>query len=110
MSGSRQLRSAPPVTPSTIPAPGSPGADFRSLVAVLRERQAAALAGGGPALVERHRARGKILVRDRIDLLLDIGSPFLELSPLAAYGLYGGEVPGAGIVTGIGLVHDAPCM
>jgi 3-methylcrotonyl-CoA carboxylase beta subunit len=51
-----------------------------------------------------------MLVRDRIDLLLDIGSPFLELSPLAAYGLYGGDVAAAGIVTGIGLLHGTPCM
>ena len=66
--------------------------------------------GGGEALVKRHKARGKIPVRDRVDLLLDAGSPFLELSPLAAHGLYGGELPSAGIVTGIGIVHDTPCM
>ena len=84
--------------------------DFPELIATLRARHAAALAGGGAALVERHHERGKILARDRIDLLLDTGSPFLELSPLAAFGLYGGEVPAAGIVTGIGLVQDTPCM
>src|SRR3984957_18871015 len=76
----------------------------------LRHRLGAAREGGGEALRRRHQARGKIPVRDRIDLLLDPGSPFLELSPLAADGLYGGEVPGAGIVTGIGRVQSLPCM
>ncbi len=83
---------------------------FAKLVAGLRARQSVALRGGGDALVARHHARGKMLVRDRVDLLLDLGSPFLELSPLAAWGLYAGEVPAAGIVTGIGLVHETPCM
>ncbi len=83
---------------------------FGTLIAELRGRHAAAIQGGGEALVKRHHQRGKILVRDRIDLLLDIGSPFLELSPLAAYGMYGGAVPGAGLVTGIGLVRETPCM
>ena len=59
---------------------------------------------------ERHVARGKLLPRDRVDRLLDEGSPFLELSPLAADGLYGGDSPGAGIITGIGLVHGRPVM
>ena len=71
-------------------------------------REASRAAASGPS--SRHRERGKIPVRDRVDLLLDIASPFLELSPLAAYGLYGGEVPAAGIVTGIGLVAATPCM
>lgn len=83
---------------------------FEALVETLRSRHGAVLQGGGEALVKRHRARGKIPVRDRVDLLLDAGSPFLELSPLAADGLYGGELPSAGIVTGIGIVHDTPCM
>ena len=83
---------------------------FETLVETLRSRHGAVLQGGGEALVKRHKARGKIPVRDRVDLLLDIGSPFLELSPLAAHGLYSGELPSAGIVTGIGLVHDTPCM
>ncbi len=83
---------------------------FEALVETLRSRHGAVLQGGGEALVKRHRARGKIPVRDRVDLLLDAGSPFLELSPLAAHGLYGGELPSAGIVTGIGIVHDTPCM
>jgi 3-methylcrotonyl-CoA carboxylase beta subunit len=95
-------------TPTLSAARNSPS--FVQLVAQLRERQGIALRGGGDALVARHQARGKLLVRDRIDLLLDLGSPFLELSPLAAWGLYGGEVPAAGIVTGIGLVDEVPCM
>ena len=83
---------------------------FEALIETLRDRHRSVLEGGGAALVERHRSRGKIPVRDRIDLLLDAASPFLELSPLAANGLYDGELPSAGIVTGIGLVHDTPCM
>src|SRR6202158_5097624 len=83
---------------------------MRALVAQLRERSAAAARGGSDAARERHRARGKLLARDRIDLLLDPGAPFLELSALAAYDMYGGEVPGAGIVTGIGRVSGCECV
>ncbi len=75
---------------------------MRGLVAELREREAVVRAGGGPRSVERHHARGKLLARERIERLLDPDSPFLELSPLAANGMYGDEAPGAGIVTGIG--------
>ena len=60
--------------------------------------------GGGPKYLQRHREQGKLPVRERIDRLLDPGSPFLELSPLAAFGMYDDEAPGAGIVTGIGRV------
>ncbi|WP_208984462.1 acyl-CoA carboxylase subunit beta [Stappia sp. TSB10GB4] len=80
------------------------------LVAALRQVQAAAAQGGGEKSRARHAERGKIFVRERIELALDPGTAFLELSPLAAHGLYGGEVPGAGIVTGIGLIRDRPCM
>jgi 3-methylcrotonyl-CoA carboxylase beta subunit len=83
---------------------------MRALVAQLRERTAAAAQGGSDSARERHRARGKLLVRERIDLLLDPGAAFLELSPLAAYDMYGGEVPGAGIVTGIGRVSGCLCV
>ncbi len=76
------------------------------LVAELRERTAAAKQGGGPKSMERHRALGKLPVRERIDRLLDPGSPFLELSPLAAWGLYDNEAPGAGLVTGVGRVEE----
>ncbi len=79
-------------------------------VETLRARIAEATSGGRPDMVERHRKRGKLLVRERIDLLVDPGTAFLELSSLAANGQYGGEVPGAGIVTGIGIVHSLPCM
>lgn len=77
---------------------------MRSLVTELREREAAARSAGGERAVERHHARGKLLARERIERLLDPASPFLELSPLAATGMYGDEAPGAGIVTGIGRV------
>ena len=64
--------------------------------------------GGGEPATERHAARGKLPARDAIDRLLDPGAAFLELSPLAAEGLYDDEAPGAGIVTGIGPVHGRP--
>jgi 3-methylcrotonyl-CoA carboxylase beta subunit len=85
-------------------------AAFAALREVLRERHRVAIAGGGEALQKRHRDRGKLPVRERIDLVIDPFSPFLELSPLAAWGLYGNEVPAAGIVTGIGMIHGVPCM
>jgi len=64
-----------------------------------------ATAGGPEKSIEKHRKRGKLLARDRIQLLIDEGTPFLEFSPLAAHGLYGDSAPSAGIVTGIGAVH-----
>ena len=73
-------------------------------VAQLRERLAQAREGGGPRYLQRHREQGKLPARERIDLLLDEGSPFLELSPLAAWEMYDSEAPGAGLVTGIGRV------
>jgi 3-methylcrotonyl-CoA carboxylase beta subunit/propionyl-CoA carboxylase len=66
--------------------------------------------GGGPRYLQRHREQGKLPVRERIDKLLDPGSPFLELSPLAAWGLYEDDAPGAGIVTGIGRVSAREVM
>lgn len=66
--------------------------------------------GGGEKMVRRHHARGKILVRERIDLLLDPMAPFLELSPLAGWGLYDNDLPSAGIVTGIGTIRGTACM
>jgi 3-methylcrotonyl-CoA carboxylase beta subunit len=83
------------------------------LVAELRQRQAAVAgrgAGGDDRSIARHRERGKLPVRERIDRLLDPGSPFLELSPLAATGLYDGDAPGAGIVTGVGRVAGRECV
>jgi acetyl-CoA carboxylase carboxyltransferase component len=75
-----------------------------ALTRELRARLEEARAGGPPAARERHRARGKLLVRERLERLLDPGTHFLELSPLAAHGLYGGEAPAAGLVTGVGRV------
>ncbi|MGO2521426.1 MAG: carboxyl transferase domain-containing protein [Microbacterium sp.] len=81
-----------------------------TLAAELRERLATAAQGGPEASRARHIARGKLLPRERIARLLDEGSPFLEISPLAADGLYGGEAPGAGVIAGIGLVHGRHVM
>src|SRR5215831_4782315 len=75
-----------------------------ALVAELGARTAQVRLGGGEKYLERHRAQGKLPVRERIDALLDPGSPFLELSPLAAWDLYDDDAPSAGIVTGIGRV------
>jgi 3-methylcrotonyl-CoA carboxylase beta subunit len=80
------------------------------LVADLREQTARAAAGGGETARARHVARGKLLPRDRVDGLLDPGSPFLELSPMAAHGMYDGEAPCAGIVTGVGRVAGVECV
>ncbi|PBC82543.1 3-methylcrotonyl-CoA carboxylase beta subunit [Streptomyces sp. 2224.1] len=79
-------------------------AAHRELAAELREKLAAARLGGGEKARARHTARGKLLPRDRVDALLDSGSPFLELAPLAADGMYGGAAPAAGVIAGIGRV------
>ncbi|HET7168896.1 MAG TPA: carboxyl transferase domain-containing protein [Candidatus Limnocylindrales bacterium] len=84
-----------------------------ALVDDLRRRQAEVAdrgAGGDDRSIERHRERGKLPVRERIDRLLDPGSAFLELSPLAATGLYDDDAPGAGIVTGIGMIEGTTCV
>lgn len=81
-----------------------------ALVEELRGRLARARLGGGERARERHVARGKLLPRDRVDGLLDPGSPFLELAPLAAEGLYGGAAPAAGVVAGIGRVSGRVCV
>src|SRR6185503_15685074 len=75
-----------------------------ALVAQLRERIDKTREGGGPRYLQRHREQGKLPARERIDRLLDEGSPFLELSPLAAWEMYDNDAPGAGLVTGIGRV------
>ncbi|RHA38207.1 carboxyl transferase domain-containing protein [Cellulomonas rhizosphaerae] len=82
----------------------------RALVGQLRDRLRTAALGGPERSRERHVARGKLLPRERIDVLLDDGSPFLEVAPLAAYELYDGEAPGAGVIAGIGLVHGRHVM
>src|SRR3954452_1054380 len=82
----------------------------RALREELRQKLAAARLGDGERARERHVARGKLLPRDRVDTLLDPGSPFLELSPLAADGMYDGEAPGAGIITGVGRISGRECV
>ena len=85
-------------------------AAMQKLVAELREKTVRAAQGGSEEARAKHLARGKLLARDRVDHLLDPGAPFLELSPLAAHGLYGDEVPSAGVVTGIGRVKGVECI
>lgn len=83
---------------------------MRAVIEELRAVTAAVRIGGGEAARERHIGRGKLPVRERIDMLLDPGSPFLELSPLAAHNVYDDDVPAAGIVTGIGRVEGRECL
>ena len=80
------------------------------LVAELRERTAQVARGGGEKALEKHRSRGKLTARERIDRLLDPDTGFLELSALAAWDLYDGQAPGAGIVTGIGVIEGRECV
>ncbi len=82
----------------------------RSLTDALRARVAEAALGGPAKSRERHAARGKLLPRERVERLLDPGSPLLEIGQLAADGLYDGEVPGAGVIAGIGRVSGRQCM
>ena len=81
-----------------------------ALVADLKARLAVVHAGGGERARARHVERGKLLPRDRVDRLLDPGSPFLELSALAANGLYDDAAPAAGIITGVGRVAGRECV
>src|SRR5437763_1616793 len=83
---------------------------MEALVEELRARTAQVAAGGGERAIERHRSRGKLLARERIDRLVDPGGAFLELNALAAWELYDGQAPGAGIVTGIGVVEGRECV
>src|SRR4051812_35822647 len=83
---------------------------MEQLVAELRARTALVAAGGGERAVERHRARGKLLARERVDRLVDPASAFLELNALAGWEVYDGEAPSAGIVTGIGFVEGRECV
>ncbi|GAA1351692.1 carboxyl transferase domain-containing protein [Saccharothrix algeriensis] len=84
--------------------------EHTALVRDLRAKLAGAARGGSDKARARHVERGKLLPRDRVDALLDPGSPFLELSPLAADGLYGGEAPAAGVITGVGRVSGRECV
>ncbi|GAA1215942.1 carboxyl transferase domain-containing protein [Rhodoglobus aureus] len=83
---------------------------MRSLVEQLRERLATTALGGSEKSRERHISRGKLLPRDRVDELLDEGSPFIEIAPLAANGIYDDQAPGAGVIAGIGLIHARPVL
>src|SRR5215831_2870709 len=80
------------------------------LVSELRERTAQVAQGGGERALEKHRSRGKLTARERIDRLVDPDNAFLELSALAAWEIYDGQAPGAGIVTGIGVVEGRECV
>ena len=83
---------------------------MEALVVDLRAQVAIAARGGGESARARHLARGKLLPRERIDQLLDLGSPFLECSPLAAFGMYDAEAPSAGLITGIGRIAGRECV
>jgi len=83
---------------------------MRALVADLRDKVGTIKQGGGLAARDKHTARGKLLPRERIRLLLDVGSPFLELSQFAAHDMYGGDIPAAGIITGIGRIEGRECV
>src|SRR5579859_3697506 len=83
---------------------------MEELVAELRERSARVARGGGEKAMERHRSRGKLPARERVDRLVDPGTAFLELNALAAWDMYDGGAPGAGIVTGIGVVEGRECV
>jgi acetyl-CoA carboxylase carboxyltransferase component len=83
---------------------------MEGLVAELRERTAAVARGGGEKATERHRSRGKLTARERIDRLVDPAGAFLELNALAAWDVYEGQAPAAGIVTGVGVVEGRECV
>ncbi|MDI3560201.1 carboxyl transferase domain-containing protein [Bradyrhizobium sp. Arg816] len=83
---------------------------MRGLVADLREKLSQVAGGGGEVSRNRHTSRGKMLARERVDLLVDPGTSFMELSPLAAYGLYGGDVHSASVITGVGRIAGRECV
>src|SRR5471032_67924 len=83
---------------------------MRALVAELRQKLDQVAGGGGETSRARHTSRGKMLARERVDLLIDPGTAFLELSPLAAHGLYGGDVHSASVVTGVGRISGRECV
>jgi 3-methylcrotonyl-CoA carboxylase beta subunit len=85
-------------------------ARMEGLVAELRERSAEVARGGGAKATERHRSRGKLTARERVDRLVDPGGAFLELNALAAWDVYDGQAPAAGIVTGVGVVEGRECV
>ncbi|GHE85796.1 carboxyl transferase domain-containing protein [Streptomyces fumanus] len=107
------MHEAPELTSAADPASAAFRANeeaHRALVEELRGKLAAARLGGGERARARHTARGKLLPRERVDRLLDPGSPFLELAPLAADGMYDGQAPAAGVIAGIGRVSGRECV
>ncbi len=107
------MQEAPELTTAADPASQAFRANEEAhgvLVRELRAKLAAARLGGGERARARHTARGKLLPRDRVDTLLDPGSPFLELAPLAADGLYDGAAPAAGVIAGVGRVGGRACV
>ncbi|MFF4267637.1 carboxyl transferase domain-containing protein [Streptomyces virginiae] len=107
------MQQAPVLTSAADPASEAwrtNEAAHRELTEGLRARLDAARLGGGEKARARHTARGKLLPRERVDTLLDPGSPFLELAPLAAEGMYGGAAPAAGVIAGIGRVSGRECV
>ncbi|MGH8208922.1 MAG: carboxyl transferase domain-containing protein, partial [Steroidobacteraceae bacterium] len=83
---------------------------MQALAAHMRREAERVTQGGSKAAVAKHRAAGKLTARERIRVLLDTGSPFLELSQLAAHGMYGGDIAAAGIITGVGRVSGRECI
>ncbi|MGG7573676.1 carboxyl transferase domain-containing protein [Streptomyces sirii] len=107
------MEQAPVLGSAAVPASDSWRANeaaHRELAAELREKLVAARLGGGEKARARHTARGKLLPRDRVDALLDPGSPFLEVAPLAAEGMYAGAAPAAGVIAGIGRVSGREAL
>jgi 3-methylcrotonyl-CoA carboxylase beta subunit len=98
------------VVVTTTQAPAVHAEAHRALVADLRAELARAAVGGSERARARHVERGKLLPRDRVNALVDPSSPFLELSPLAAHGMYDGDAPGAGVITGVGRVAGRECV
>jgi 3-methylcrotonyl-CoA carboxylase beta subunit len=97
------------ISPSSAPFKANAKA-MGALVEELKSRLAIASLGGDERSRERHKSRGKLLPRERVERLVDPGAPFLELSPLAAFGMYDGDIHGAGIITGIGRVSGLECV
>ena len=97
-------------TPPDAAVGAERAAAHQKLIDELRERVAQTALGGSERSRQRHIDRGKLLPRDRVEQLLDPGTPFLELSPLAANGMYNDDSPGAGIITGIGVVAGRTCV
>jgi 3-methylcrotonyl-CoA carboxylase beta subunit len=85
-------------------------ASYVELRETFKQRLAQAQSGGGTEAIKKHKARGKLTVRERIEKLIDVSTPFLEFSHLAAWGMYEGDAPGAGVVTGVGVVHGREVM